>query len=195
MALPVTFVAGDVLEAAELNSNFTYLDGKNAGLVCVKAETAFSAVSSFTADNVFTSAYTNYLIMLLYTTSADSTIQMTLRVGGVAAATNYNLQRTAISDISFSGVRSASQTSYMVGYRSNGSFNNSSIITLFSPQIATGTSIQVNHAESDGAYTTPLIGQINGNHSTATAYDGVGFSVATGTTTGTYAIYGYSKTV
>jgi hypothetical protein len=28
MALPVTFVAGDVLEAAQLNSNFTYLDGK-----------------------------------------------------------------------------------------------------------------------------------------------------------------------
>jgi hypothetical protein len=26
MALPVTFVAGDVLEAAQLNSNFTYLE-------------------------------------------------------------------------------------------------------------------------------------------------------------------------
>jgi hypothetical protein len=27
MALPVTFVAGDVLEAAQLNSNFTYVEG------------------------------------------------------------------------------------------------------------------------------------------------------------------------
>ena len=37
MALPVTLVDGDILEAAELNSNFTYLDGKGSGLVCVKA--------------------------------------------------------------------------------------------------------------------------------------------------------------
>jgi hypothetical protein len=50
MALPVTFVAGEVLEAAQLNSNFTYLDGKNAGLVCVKAETAFTTASSVTAN-------------------------------------------------------------------------------------------------------------------------------------------------
>ena len=165
------------------------------GLVCVKAETAFSAVASFTADNVFTSAYTNYLIMLFYTTSADITMQMVLRASGSAATTNYNFQRTAISDTVFSGTRATAQSSYMVGYRSNGAFNNSSIITLFSPQIATGTSIQVNHAESDAAYTTPLIGQLNGNHSTATAYDGIGFSVASGTTSGNYAIYGYSKTV
>jgi hypothetical protein len=27
MALPVTFVPGDILEASQLNSNFTYVEG------------------------------------------------------------------------------------------------------------------------------------------------------------------------
>jgi hypothetical protein len=96
MALPVTFVAGDVLEAAQLNSNFTYLDGKNAGLVCVKAETAFTSVASFTADDVFTSAYSNYLIVLNYTQSNTAAVaSFRYRTGGTSNSTaNYSYQNT-----------------------------------------------------------------------------------------------------
>jgi hypothetical protein len=40
-----------------------------------------------------------------------------------------------------------------------------------------------------------MIDNYHGNHSTATAYDGLKLLVTAGTMTGTYAIYGYSKTV
>ena len=35
-----------------------------AGLVCVKAETTVTAVASATTDGIFTSAYTNYLVLV-----------------------------------------------------------------------------------------------------------------------------------
>ena len=194
MALPVTFVAGDVLEAAELNSNFTYLDDKNAGLVCVKAETAFSAVASFTADNVFTSSYTNYLMILNYSTSTSNNVLAQLRVAGVSAATNYNLQSFYADSTSVGGGRSASQSSITIA-DSTSTNNQTALVHINTPQLAQPTHFASNNAGNSSGYTSPLILLKYGNHSTATAYDGIGVLVATGTMTGTYAIYGYSKTV
>ena len=191
MALPVTFVAGDVLEAAELNSNFTYLDGKGSGLVCVKAETAFSAANSVTADGVFTSAYTNYLVNVVFTSSATTgDLYCRLRVGGVSASTNYNWNYIAWSTVS-SVAQAPAQTSFLVG--DDAAATSAAEITLFGPQLAAATAIKSesirNLATNDprGQYAT-------GNHSTATAYDGIEILTA-GTMTGSYTIYGYSKTV
>jgi hypothetical protein len=46
---------------------------------------------------------------------------------------------------------------------------------------------------SQGAYTAPINYYIAGNHSTATAYDGIEILVASGTMTGSYTIYGYNE--
>jgi hypothetical protein len=195
MALPVTFVAGDVLEAAQLNSNFTYLDGKNPGLVCVKAETAFTAASSVTADNVFTASYTNYKIVFNYTTSTTNDVVMKLRVGGVSASTNYNVVRIQSSGSSATVTTSSSQTSLLMA-RESQTLNAASNIELHRPAQATATTIAINNATVvSGAYTGPLLLAISGNHSTATAYDGVEFLVGAGSMTGTYTIYGYGITV
>ena len=51
-----TYTAGEVLTAASLNSNLKVA----GGLQIVKAQTTFTASSSVTVDNVFTSTYTNY---------------------------------------------------------------------------------------------------------------------------------------
>ena len=63
MALPVTFVAGDVLEAAQLNSNFTYLDG-SGGLTLVKTEAIGTTVGSVTVTDAFSATYNAYKIIV-----------------------------------------------------------------------------------------------------------------------------------
>ena len=50
MALPVTFVAGDVLTAAQLNSNFTYLDTP-AAQIAIFNETQASGTNGGTATS------------------------------------------------------------------------------------------------------------------------------------------------
>jgi hypothetical protein len=189
-----TYTAGEVLTASSLNNNLTYLDGKGSGLVCVKAETAFSAVSSVTADDVFTSTYTNYRIVIRYQTSTSAELKMQLRAATVDTATGYNYQSLQADNTSISGVRAASQTSAFVG-KDPGAFTSLTTLELSGPQLAEPTLYQAVNTRSNGAYTAPWIVQYFGNQSASTAFDGIKFLVASGTTTGSYTIYGYSKAV
>jgi hypothetical protein len=157
----------------------------NQGLTVVKAETAFSAVSSFTADGVFTSAYTNYLLLVNFTTvSGGVTVQ--LRTGGVASTASYNYQALVLSGATVSGIGSSAQTAFNVGSIGN---NVAIPIELYGPQLTVPTSYySKNHQNA----TITNAWQYWGAHNVSTAYDGVGVSFTTGT--GTYSIYGYGKT-
>jgi hypothetical protein len=167
--------------------------GTTPGLVCVKAETAFTAASSVTADNVFTSAYTNYKIIMNYTTNSTLGTLCKLRVGGVSASTNYNTFYAASQAWSVGTV--LANSTFVLGDYSNGAFNCNQILEIQQPAIATGTTFWNNATTSRGSYSTPYPQYTLGNHSTATAYDGIEFLVSSGTMSGTYTIYGYSKTV
>ena len=165
-----------------------------SGLTCVKAETTFSGASSVTADSVFTSTYTNYVIKFRYTTNNTVQPSFKLRVGGVSASTNYNYQYINGNASSVSAAGATAQTSANFALYSNGDFKSAATLELFSPQIAEATNYHSLVAWSPGSY-SGLNAYYAGNHSTGTAYDGIEFLVSAGTMTGAYTIYGYSKAV
>ena len=167
----------------------------NPGLVCVKAETVFTAVASVTADSVFTSTYTNYLIKVIYTTSSTDVVRLKLRVGGVATSTNYNRQEINGAGASLTASSSASTTSLFVGEDTNGDFKSAIDINLFGPQLAQATLLNVHNAAMLGAATSPSLMLCGHNQSSSTQFDGFQLAPDTGTLTGTYAVYGYSKAV
>jgi len=169
--------------------------GINSALVCVKAETTFSAVTSVTADSVFTSSYTNYLVKLIFNTSTNNEVLMKFRVSGTATSTNYNRQRLVFNLTTVTTDQLTAQTSLNLG-STNGSFDQSNEINIYNPQIATATNIYCLSQNNFANYTTGNAGLVfSANQSASTAFDGIEWSVATGTFTGKYAIYGYSKTV
>jgi hypothetical protein len=168
--------------------------GTTPGLVCVKAETAFSAVASLTADSVFTSSYTNYRIVIRYQTSANE-IQMQLRAATVDTTTGYNDQRLQASAGSVDGVRRSSETAALVAHSGGGAFWCLASVELSGPQLAEPTVYASINTRNNSAYTSPIIVNYYGNQSASTAFDGIKLLVTAGTMTGTYAIYGYSKTV
>ena len=179
------------------SSAWVYKTGTTApivpGLVCVKAETSLSSTSVI-ADNVFTSDYSNYLIMLRYTTVGNNSIESRLRVGGVSASgSDYNSQLTSSVATTPSSNR-VNTTSQQIATASNGDFKSSSVIHLFSPAIAEPTNFQIANNPSLLGYTGVRNYIWMANHTVATAYDGIEIFCA-GNMTGTYAIYGYSKTV
>jgi hypothetical protein len=189
MPIPAGYTSAQIVQAVPT--------GINSALVCVKAETAFSAVSSVTADNVFTSSYTNYVLFVQASSSANVSINLQLSVSGVAAATGYNLQKMEASSTSVTASRSTSQTSFAIGARSDsGSQSQPYQLFIFQPQLAAVTSFtDVNPSNNGTVFDQPYIGISTGNHQTTTAYDGIKLLVSSGTMTGNYAIYGYSKTV
>jgi hypothetical protein len=168
--------------------------GTTPGLVCVKAETAFSGASSVTADNVFTSTYTNYMIKFRYTTNNTVQPSFKLRASGTSASTNYNYQYINGNASSVSAAGATAQTSANFAIYTNGDFKAAATLELFSPQIAEATNFTSLNAWSPASY-SGLNVYYAGNHSTATAYDGIEFLVSAGTMTGAYTIYGYSKAV
>ena len=182
MGIPAGYTSGQVVQAVPT--------GINSALVCVKAETAFSAVSSVIADNVFTSTYTNYRINFRSVGGSDNSIATTFRVGGVAATTNYNYQLITASGTVADGTRGSSQSNLLLFPTStNESY---ATIEISCPNLAAAT---------NGTCASQWLGtgvNFRGSafiHTTATAYDGIGFAPSSGTITGTYSIYGYAKTV
>jgi len=164
------------------------------GLTCVKAETTVTATNSVTADNVFTSSYTNYLLLINYTISGAGQLRIKLRTGGTSASTNYNTQIVEGNGTSLTTSTAASQTSYIVGAFGSG-LEAATSVQLFGPQLAKATTIMAGNTAANGALTAPLYEQWYGNHSTATAYDGIEIFTSGTNWTGVYAIYGYSKTL
>jgi hypothetical protein len=168
--------------------------GVTPGLVCVKAETAFSAVASVTADNVFTSTYTNYRILIRYQTSAAAELTMQLGAATIYTATGYNYQVMQADGTSLAGGRVASSTNAFIG-KDPGAFTSFTTLELSGPQLAEPTVYQASNTRNSSAYTNPWFLQYYGNQSASTQFDGIKLLVASGTTTGSYTIYGYSKAV
>lgn len=166
----------------------------SSGLVCVKAETAFTAVTSLTADNIFTSSYTNYRILVRFTTSADDPF-FQLTAATVATTANYNWQRLLARSTTLTGAAASSASSAMFAAASSGDFFCNASLELFAPQLTAPTTFSSVGLRSDGAYTSPATVQMAGSQSGSIAFDGIKLLVATGTMTGIYSVYGYSKTV
>ena len=168
----------------------------SSGLVCVKAETAFSAVATVSADSVFSSTYTNYLIKVIYTSSTTSALRIQFRAAATATTTNYNRQTLDGTDATAGAGRTANTSSITAALSTNGDFKSSADIQVFGPNLATATTAQVyNAASSGGAYTTPINFLCTGNQSGSTQFDGFQIVPDSGTITGSYTVYGYSKAV
>jgi hypothetical protein len=162
------------------------------GLACVKAETAFSAVSSVNIDTVFSSSYTNYKLKVNFTGTTADVVSLQLRVGGVAATTNYNSQRFLVAGTSLIQQQTAT-SSLAIAFGSTGSFNSYIDLDIYQPAIATATKFWSIGGESNTSYADNAFELRNSNHSTATAYDGLALTIAGGTMSGSYTVYGFSK--
>jgi hypothetical protein len=171
--------------------------GTPPGLVCVKAETAFSAVANITADNVFTSSYTDYLIIFRYSTSTGQDPTMQFRAATVDTTSGYTFQRlTGISTSVATSNTNGFSSGHIGGHTSSSSFQSFSTVQISGVQLAQPTFYYSLNNRCDGSYTTGQnIFQFFGNQSSSTAFDGLKILVASGTMTGSYTIYGYSKTV
>ena len=180
----------NVVQYYDGSSFATVGPSSSSGLVCVKAETTFTAVTSFTFDSVFSSTYTNYLIKIIYTTSTTSSILVKMRVGGVSASTNYNQNRIFGQSATVGSEQATAQTSGLLLIHS-ASGQGAANINMFQPFVVAKTVMIAEDSASDATFND----KINVTHTTAASHDGMEFAVASGTMTGSYAIYGYSKTV
>lgn len=159
------------------------------GLVHLHTET-FSAVSSVSIDNVFSSTYENYRIIMDTTTTANVEFSLRLRVSGAdnSTANSYVTQRLTASASTVSGSRSTIDN-WSFGEHQTVQGNGHDAI-IWRPFATEKTSFWNNTAAtSSSAY----ISTRTGTHNQATSYDGFTIYQASGTFSGTIRIYGYAN--
>ena len=183
-----TFTAGQVLTAAQMSTL-----QNNSGLQLITAETAFTTASTITLDNIFTSTFTNYKIIINCAASTSSNAQMRVRAGGSSISTStYNAVYLLVTTATTTA-RQANQTEFRFGTFET--TRNYYEVTIGAPQLAQATTFMSEGLLAEGAnYTTMRQEYWRGVNTNATAYDGIEIFPNTGTFTGTYAIYGYGKT-
>jgi hypothetical protein len=172
------FSPGEVLTAAAMDS---------IGLWKITSITSTGATHNF--NNVFTSDYRNYKIII--TTSANSTsvdVSARMRVGGVDTAGTgystggYRAQWSASGGIG--ALYDIGVSSFFMGRLDNTSALGMCSVELFNPQNAQITSF--NSQFMDGSFLGNRIGRL----ANTTQYDGISIFLSA-TWAGTISIYGY----
>jgi hypothetical protein len=160
------------------------------GMVLIRKQT-FSGVTSISLDNVFSSAYSNYLLVITGTGSVNNNPAIRMRTGGVTdSGANYDFQYVSANATSVTGGRSTAQTSAtLADWNTTLSGMN---VTVYNPFASTITGWQ---ATAFSPTSGSLLQSYIGRHATAASQDGFTLLVSTGTFSGTILVYGYSETV
>ena len=161
--------------------------GGGGGLVWI-GNTSFSATSSVNVNDVFSTTYDNYRVIINATGAAGNGGYLRLRVSGTDSTTNYQSQRVA-GDGS-SGVFDRAGSTY--AFLGDISTQPSSIVfDVFQPFLTTATNFtSVNSCNnSSGNQVTEIL---SAAHNASTSYTGFTF-YSSNNNTGTLSVYGYAK--
>lgn len=190
MALPVTYVAGQVLEAQELNDSFIYVE-PGSKLITAATFTTVSTVSM--AASTFTSTYDEYQVFFTLTAaSAGGAIGIRVNnAGSPRTAANYAYEFVYRQDNGFSnGANATAQTSLSIAGTSTGPLYRTTF-TVSNPVSASQTTqIYGNVTARDTTNALTIGGVFGARYAVAEANDGLTFFPASGTFSGYYRVYG-----
>jgi hypothetical protein len=153
--------------------------------------TTFSAVASQSVNNVFSTTYQNYRIVLDATGSTTANITFRLRVGGVDNSSSiYSRQYIYSSSTSLSSARSTTDTSWNIAdlTSTTRSFVTMEIANPFLTEKTGGLTSSMSLYPSANTLTFN-----NYAHDTATSYTSFTLIASSGTMTGNVSVYGYNK--
>jgi len=144
-------------------------------------------------DNVFTSAYEHYKLIMFMTGNSGATtnISMQLRAGGSTTTANYYSLFANLESTYGAGSNNTGTDEWYLGNGYSASDNNLFIIELAAPQIAERTVMKGSNAEYNN--TAGNARMTMGIQTDTTLFDGFLIRPNAGTIDGKVFIYGYAK--
>jgi hypothetical protein len=172
-------------DTLEFYDGSAWVDPSTPSGFTLLAQQTFTSATSITIDNVFSSTYNSYQVVMNTTSSASNNeVSVVYRVGGSDATTNYNTQTMDAAAGAYGGFRSTGVASASIGR--TGTLG--CILTASIYGVALAQSTFTVSSSYDSALTLRTQGSY---HSTATAYDGIKFTLPS--STGEVRIYGLEK--
>ena len=182
---------GQVLQSNGTTATWVTPSASSSAIVYVGQGT-FSGATSATLDNVFTSTYRNYLLMMDYTmTTPGGEIRVTFRTGGTdnTNANYYSNITYGAGGTAGSATASGGTTAKIGGGTTTGGGLVSA--TFYAPQATDQSRIESRGHKGVGADAEVHV--YNAGFSGTTSFDGIKLSTSTGTITGTFRIYGIAN--
>jgi hypothetical protein len=162
----------------------------NSGLVYVTSGT-LSASGTISVNNCFSSTYDNYKVIFTEIIPSNTNdVRFSFATGGTINSTaNYWMQNTFKSGTSISVNEESTQTSFRCVYAQGGS-GAYAWMEIINPYNAINTNVW----QQGLSYASAMIDRsFVGFFNTTTSFDGFKLSVASGTVSAKYVVYGYRK--
>lgn len=177
----MTFIAGAVLTAADLNAAIAAA----GGLKFISSNTV-SASSSYSINNCFTSTYSAYVIEMELTAAAGSpVVSARMRVAAVdSSAAKYDYSLIVDNPTTPASSLTTVQTSGAVCKVAT--TLSTCTMTVYRPAAAEATAYR---SQYQTGITSPVQGIYAGGHDVAAAYDGITFIPASSTISGVIRVY------
>jgi hypothetical protein len=185
--MPTTITGtGAFTGATTINGLSLPSDSFLPGMVLINT-TTFSAASTVSVNNCFSSAYDVYRLVLQFTTSASTTIAYRHRASGTDSTGNTYYNRIASLGASYATSGGASTIGTFVGDTAAG--YQSLVSADFGGVRTSGlkTVASISHSPSGTTYFLAASSQ----NTDSTVFDGITVSPSSGTMTGTLRVYGY----
>jgi hypothetical protein len=171
------------------SSLYSITGGKNVGMVLVNT-TNFSSVSSFSLNNVFTSDFQNYRVILNFSANtATQTINARMRKSGTDNSASYYHQEMAVASTSVTSSRFNNINQFYVGNMDNG-YPTSWNIEIYNPQVAARFTTLFSQAPKFTSGQGYMFYVEACEHQVADAFDGISI-IGSNNFSGTIRVYGY----
>lgn len=173
--------------------------GSGTGSADSLGTVTFSGASAVSLNGVFSSIYTNYrIIIMLDASAASAEFDMRMRVSGSDnSSSNYTWIRYGANGVNGNFSSSGSGTSLSTFFRLapiSGTYSTGSIIDVIAPfDSSYHTTVFNQGGYMDTLASNWFMGNMGGNMSVTTSYDGFTIFPNTGNLTGTVSVYGYTK--
>jgi hypothetical protein len=167
------------------------IDANALGMRLITSQ-SFSASTGVNLNNVFTSAYENYKVIITLSASTAMSLLMRMRVGGVDLSTGNKYFSAAYNSL-WGDFNSSDANQWQVGYADLAS-GVGLVMEFYRPMISTvDTAITFNHTGGrSGSYVyAPFVGAAGIRQNGA--YDGFTLYPSTGNITGTVRVYGLAN--
>jgi hypothetical protein len=185
---------GQVLTADSTTSTGLKWATAASGLTLINTLTmSGTGTGGASIDNVFTSAYEHYKLIMFTTGNSGATtnISMQLRAGGSTTTANYYSLFANLESTYGAGSNNTGTDEWYLGNGYSASDNNLFIIELAAPQIAERTVMKGSNAEYNN--TAGNARMTMGIQTDTTLFDGFLIRPNAGTIDGKVFIYGYAK--
>ena len=166
--------------------------GSGTGSASTTGLVTFSAVSSLSLNDVFSTTYDNYRVVCRYTTTATGEIKLRFRVSAADNTTSNYGDVTFTINNTTTRTQNVLASSSLIANATDSTNEKSFSIDIVQPFTAVRTQFTGTYAGIGGDVTGDQVGLTGGGFDATTSFTGFTLIPNAGTFTGTVSVYGYN---